>query len=237
MFKEHPSFKSPKNWDQKCWRYLDFIKFIDLIDSSQLYFTRIDKLEDQFEGTFTKKTYKKKNNAGLNYPNFYKQLRADTLVNCWHMNDYESAAMWKLYLKSDEGIAIQSTYKRIIKGLKPEKRFNTYVGVVKYLDYETDEFNFGNAFNASLCKRKSFEHEREIRMMVDLSIENPKFESSKLQVDHGYKININLTDLIECVYISPTAPQWIIKLIKAILTKYNLNLPVQQSQLIGNALI
>jgi len=34
-------------------------------------------------------------------------------INCWHMNDHESAAMWKLYLKSDEGIAIQSTYRKL----------------------------------------------------------------------------------------------------------------------------
>ena len=36
-----------------------------------------------------------------------------TAVNCWHINEHESAAMWDLYLKSNEGIAIQSTYQKL----------------------------------------------------------------------------------------------------------------------------
>lgn len=38
-------------------------------------------------------------------------------VNCWHLNEYESAAMWDLYLKNEEGVAIQTTFNRIKKSL------------------------------------------------------------------------------------------------------------------------
>jgi hypothetical protein len=34
-------------------------------------------------------------------------------INCWHTNEHESAAMWKLCLKSDEEIAVQSTYEKV----------------------------------------------------------------------------------------------------------------------------
>ena len=35
------------------------------------------------------------------------------LVNSWHMNEYESAAMWDIYSTRDFGIAIRSTIKRL----------------------------------------------------------------------------------------------------------------------------
>ena len=237
MFKNHPSFRPPENGNQKCWRYLDFTKFIDLIDSSQLFFTRIDKLEDPYEGTYTKRAYEQKNKAGLDHPNFYKLLITKTLVNCWHMNEHESAAMWKLYLKSDEGIAIQTTYDRIVASLDLEKELNTFVGKVNYLDYEKDSFDWGNTYNAFLHKRRSFEHERELRIIIDLSNGNPGIKTGDLKIEHGHRIGIKLTELIESVYISPTAPKWIFKLIKSILTRYQLDFPVYQSKLIGNILI
>jgi hypothetical protein len=48
------------------------------------------------------------NNSCSNYvDDFLKLLRATTLVNTWHINDVESAAMWHLYSKNNAGIAIQ----------------------------------------------------------------------------------------------------------------------------------
>jgi len=40
----------------------------------------------------------------------HKKLRKSFVVNCWHTNNKgESDAMWRLYLKTNEGVAIQST--------------------------------------------------------------------------------------------------------------------------------
>ena len=50
MFKEHQDFKTPKD-NSKIWRYMDFTKFIDMLDKSALFFTRVDKLGDPFEGS------------------------------------------------------------------------------------------------------------------------------------------------------------------------------------------
>ena len=50
MYKEHPTFIQPENEGIKVWRYMDFTKFVLLIDSRRLYFTRADKFDDPFEG-------------------------------------------------------------------------------------------------------------------------------------------------------------------------------------------
>ena len=48
-------------------------------------------------------------------------------INCWHMNDHESAAMWKLYLKSNEGIAVQSTYETLRDSIIDEEKVRKVV--------------------------------------------------------------------------------------------------------------
>lgn len=63
-----------------------------------------------------------------------KQLREAVLINCWHINDHESAAMWKLYARSDKGISIKSTVQRLTDALKCKEE--VWVGAVQYLDYD-----------------------------------------------------------------------------------------------------
>ena len=36
--------------EQKVWRYLDFTKFLSLLDKNALFFSRIDRLTDKYEG-------------------------------------------------------------------------------------------------------------------------------------------------------------------------------------------
>src|SRR5258706_406031 len=50
-----------------------------------------------------------------------KFSRKNYCVNCWHVNEGESAAMWDLYANS-KGIAIRSTVGRLKKSLRPEQR-------------------------------------------------------------------------------------------------------------------
>ena len=40
----------PKDENIPLWRYMSFSKFVDLIDTSSLYFSRLDKFIDKFEG-------------------------------------------------------------------------------------------------------------------------------------------------------------------------------------------
>lgn len=131
MFEEHRVFNAPENKNIKIWRYMDFTKFLSFIDKKALFFTRVDQLEDKFEGTLSKymldpeieekATEQEKvllKQARERYASIYEPQRKKLAVNCWHMNEYESAAMWKLYLKTNEGIAIQSTYSKLTDSLR-----------------------------------------------------------------------------------------------------------------------
>ncbi len=125
MYEKNPIFEQPTNENVQIWRYMDFTKFVSFIESKHLYFARTDKLEDPFEGSWPKLNVDARQyhyphlspEENKNYIKLMGQMSKNhpknIFINCWHMNEHESTAMWKLYLKSNEGIAIQSTYQKL----------------------------------------------------------------------------------------------------------------------------
>ncbi|MCF8363810.1 MAG: hypothetical protein K9G70_14430 [Prolixibacteraceae bacterium] len=112
MFKDHYSFHQPSD-NTTIWRYLDFTKFVDLLLSNQLHFTRSDNFDDPFEGDFNFKDYE------IYKPMFVDQEKSKKFyfINCWHINEEQSDAMWKIFLDTNNGIAIKSTIGDLKKGL------------------------------------------------------------------------------------------------------------------------
>ncbi|MBL4788227.1 MAG: hypothetical protein JKY60_03995 [Kordiimonadaceae bacterium] len=117
------------NWEPtelltlKIWRYLDLEKFRSLLEQQAIYFSSARQFDDAFEGSITKRhfAYRLKTSQGVfgvesdfqqkHTSDAFYELTRLTKVSCWHMNQHESAAMWKLYLKDGKGIAIQSTLR------------------------------------------------------------------------------------------------------------------------------
>jgi hypothetical protein len=238
MFKDHNIGSGTK-----IWRYMDLSKFLSMIDTNSLYFTRADKFDDPYEGTtnlLTKITRREKfQNIDETTHLVIDQLplfqRKFTAINCWHASSYESAAMWGLYLKSGEGIAIQTTYKNLCDSFNPEES-DIYVGKGKYVDFETEGLDDSGA-NTFMYKRKSFEHEKEIRALYrNLPIGENGWTNleSKPLFDHGIKINVDLNRLIDKVYIAPTSPSYLKELVVSLLKKYRIDKEVIQSNLYQN---
>lgn len=241
MYQNHPEFEEPKDEEIKIWRYLDFTKFVSYLDRKALFFTRADKLDDRFEGKFTdadinrwKDVLKiKRKTEKIEILNSFRKV---INISSWHINEYESAAMWKLYLTGKEGIAIQSTFKRLKDSFKLNKVDEIYIGFVKYIDYEKDIIPDRNIFNPFLYKRKSFEHEKELRAII---MKFALAEQSKgkhiLYVDPewiGNYVESDLSVLIENIVVSPTAPDWFTELIRSIMNKFGLiDIEIKQSDL------
>src|SRR5260370_12833133 len=94
-----------------------------------------------------------------------KKTRRYMEKNCRPVNPYESTAMWRLYLKSNEGISIQSSYNRLIQSIVPSEEV-IYVGTVKYIDYDKDRISEKSIFSPFMYKRISFAHETELRAVI-----------------------------------------------------------------------
>lgn len=245
MVSKHDVFIPPKNEEQVIWRYLDFTKFVSMLDTKSLFFTRADRFEDEFEGSVPKKhallrdvQLKEMVDKGLlneEYRNDFFQIhnqnaKKEKGINCWHMNEHESAAMWKLYLKSNEGIAIKSTYKKLVNSLSTSP-YNIFIGKVTYIDYDKDFFPFNNGFYPFVHKRKSFIHEKELRAIIwfEDGINSPLLHN--LDLSYGLNIEVELDELIDSIYVSPTAPKWFYDLVKSIVEKYEINKELNQSRI------
>jgi hypothetical protein len=150
-------------------------------------------------------------------------------VSCWHMNEHESAAMWRLYTQSHESICVQSTFTRLAAVLPSYGN----VGVIRYLDYETETVAEDNLFNFIMCKRRSFEHEREVRAVIWEQLGGPAGgdEIRSRCTPFGLPVPVDLVQLIEAILVSPTSPAWFVDVVKELLESQKLQLPVIQSSL------
>jgi len=240
VYQEHKDFEKPEKEDIKIWRYIDFTKFVSLLEKRALYFVRADRLPDPFEGSYSKAnvklrpiTYKRMpEELQKQIPIFTKELRRYVTVNAWHMNEVESAAMWKLYPKSDEGVAIQSTFGRLKASFDVYVEDTVYIGKVKYIDFEKDWLPEGNILYPFMHKRKSFEHERELRaIIVRLATKDGQLDLTTNVFDEGIYVNVNLDTLIERLHVSPTAPIWFSDLVRSVARKYDLKKETAQSSL------
>ncbi len=246
------SLKKPFG-NAEIWRYIDFTKFVDMIDRSSLFFARAARLGDGFEGSITSfQRYLLQHPAKTNKddkkpqaPSTVFKTRSEyrefltkcTIINCWHLNECESAAMWKQYVKGNEGIAIKSTYDRLTNCFI-DKDFGIMIGRVEYIDYERDFGSFNNNTELFLYKRKSFEHERELRAIVQAFYcnRNGSVNYEKSRFEDGAYVKVDLNELVDRIYVAPTSPKWFYKLVKSVMKKYKLEKDISQSSLDENPL-
>ncbi|MFH6944514.1 hypothetical protein ACHRV5_14965 [Flavobacterium sp. FlaQc-52] len=233
MYINNPNIKLPADPDTVVWKYLDLSKFLDILLSKKLFMSRSDKFEDQYEGTFSEPTFEEIKKLAIDNPEFlsyYKTHREKVAISSWHINEYESFAMWQIFTQNSEGLAIQSTIGRLQKALKPENNFDQYIGKVNYIDYKKEYIPFDDSFFPFLFKRKSFQYEREVRIITDTS-------ESTIKLNDGIKINVDINQLIEKIYIHPKSENWYKKLVIELVERLGFGIEIEKSDLESDILI
>jgi len=222
-YADYPLLLRPPD-EAKLWRYMDIAKFVALLEDKALYFPSVETLNelDPFEGAVPKGwaelvniAHGKSAKESLGESN---RARRFFFVSCWHRNEQESAAMWRLYLKSDEGICVQSTVGRLIRAIR-DSEHEINISDVQYMSYEKGALISPHPVVQMMWKRKSFEHEREVR-----AITNDRAST-------GIHVPVDLSDLIETVFVAPACAPWVRSLVEKVLKRYGVDAPVKQSAL------
>lgn len=215
----------PENINQPIWRYLDFTKFISMLDTKSIFFPTASSFSDKFEGAYSQGNReirellaKSKHSPGIT-PEDMAKLKEEVGISCWHANEYESAAMWELYSKSSESVCIQTTYEKLSLCLGGVAE----IGMVQYVDYVNDIIPEHDPYLAFFHKRKSFQHENELRAIVK--------QLDTEFIGKGCSIPIELSLLVERVYVAPESPPWFFELVERAMKKYGLDKPVIKSSL------
>jgi len=226
--------KKPNDND-KIWRYMDFTKFIDMLHYKALHFTRVDKLKDPYDTSIASYFAEKTGVSTLGLERI-KSLEAgwrkQQFVNCWHVNASESAALWKMYMKSNEGIAIQTTVKKLVTTLEVSNKDVSFdLASVNYdpskLRNNTITPNGKSVqvlnFKATLfTKRPCFSFENELRVFVH--IDEPKSTGFKWE-------DLDINSLIEFIYINSEAPHWVFLLVRDLAKSHNIEAKVRKSNI------
>lgn len=261
-FKAHPVFKTPKR-EAKIFRYMSFEKFMALIETSSLFFSSLHTLAelDPFEGEYsdankaidaitwndlppqlveryeTRERYELLKQARIFAREDGRKQKKITFANCWHIQDYESAAMWKLYTHDQKGIAIVSTVGRLIDSLASYTDFNVMIGEITYLNFDVDAISEGNMFSPFMHKRKYFDYEKEMRAII-WTAEDGKYpitvDTNPFSTSPGIRVPVNLERLIDYVILSPTTESWEDALMKSVIKRYGINRPTTISRLAVN---
>lgn len=235
----------PKGGTSKIWRYMGFSHFVSLLESQCLHFTRPNQFPDPFEGTVPRrmrdrlaKEHSDPNTVLGKNPTLPHDILAWlTCVNCWYVSDHESDAMWKLYSKNDEGIAIQSTFRRLTECFDSDRKLQINAGMIKYMDFEEDDLDDDEGFSTVFIKRNHFEHEKELRAIVYPVSDEDDEEIIDLNAPAepvfptGRKIPVNLETLIEAVYVSPVRQDWFMSLVQSVVKRYGHRFPIHHSEM------
>lgn len=234
MYANHPLLKEPQP-NASLWRYMDFVKFFAVLETRSLFFSRLTSLEDPFEGHppravvqafsaipdgLSEQERMQRIAVIENNIRLFSNSRNAISVSCWHANDTESAAMWNLYLKSGEGIAIRTTFDRFKSSFFTQKGPEVSGGLVQYVDYETYEPNDVNVLVWAVLKRLSFSHENEFRGLV-LGVGGPG----------GIAVPVDIETLVADVYVSPVTPNWMVDLLRSMMKRYGLEKEIIRSDL------
>ncbi len=242
-----PVFVAPENPDAPIWRYMDFTSFVAMLEYQGIFFPRADHVSDPYEGAITRASEEyrrrlrlelRKQGVKLAAREFreldalYARVRSVIFISAWHVNRYESAAMWAQYGPARGSVAIQSTYRKLREALGSR----VHIGMVRYISTRGQSSPAIDPLWRFMYKRKSFEHERELRAVIAnfaaLARRNARRHKRRAEApDWGVWRRADLNRLIDSVRIAPSSPSWLVDLARRITRTYGLRKPVRQSVL------
>lgn len=266
------------NLESKIQRYMDLPKFLHLLETSQLFLSKISGFDDKLEGGLTRldallisgaaeildfalnrvlpgirrmspeesAEYKAENERIKNeldsrqiktvfgefpksdYSNVYKSQRDWLDVCCWHQNEQESMAMWKIYGATTNAVCIETTVQALADSVRISDGSEFYLSDVDYIDHETDHFTKQHPLSPYLHKSRFYTFEQEIRLIKY----QPHSDIKCNRKEAGSYIDINLQKLIQGIRVSPEAPEWFFELINSIVKhRYKLTVDVSYSRM------
>jgi hypothetical protein len=221
------------------WRYFKTERFLELLQSSQLYFASARQFEDPFEGA-----------VAVLPPGFpvdprytelesseraFEELRRLTKVSCWHRAGYESDAMWQLYAGARKGVAIRTSADRIRAAAKPFRLKPEYghedlwAGNVNYVDLLKERLRVSMT-DRFWYKHMAFSWEREFRLAISVRMA----EEFGVQVpEHGVKVEFDIPQLVDRIYLGPSLSEVDITAIRGSAKAHGLEDRIRVTSMLG----
>lgn len=230
----NPTCKLPENLDTPVWRYVDMDKFQSLLNEKALYLCRADRLQDRFEGTYSRhqilvmEDWFNKIDESYMIQSEREKRRKDrlkTYISCWCMSECDLDLMWKGYVRNPPGIAIKSSVRRLKEICdKAVDYWPLDISMVTYFDHAGGKnINCFGTPTVFLYKDNHFRLDNELRIIHYPNISEPA------PIHIFFKID--LKDLIENVVFQPSLRENRLKSVREALSMVGLDkIPVLASR-------
>lgn len=225
--------------NEPLWRYFKTERFLELLQSSHLYFASARQFADPFEGAVAVLP------AGFpidpryaeieHHERAFEELRRLTKVSCWHRASYESDAMWQLYAGERKGVAIRTTPSRISAAAKPFRLKPEYghedlwAGNVNYVDLLKERLRI-NMLERFWYKHMAFSSENEFRLAISARMAE---EFGVLVPEHGVKVEFDIPQLIDKIYLGPSLSESDIAAIRSAAKSHGLEDRIRVTSMLG----
>lgn len=228
------------------WRYMSLSKLMEMLQTRTIWFSRVDQLiaSDPYEGSlpFLAPTADQSNSARreaefeerhnfvagslatmreMHRESFIRE-RKKTYVSCWHSGLTDNDAMWRLYgAEKDGSVCVKTTASRLL----PQLPNWINAGRVKYVSYHERWPENSNVYLPYFRKRTCFEHEREVRLLFNNSVDPVPVDFKAEAI--GYRVQFDPGSAFQTIYISPTAPSWFEGVVAENVKHLHMHIPVE----------
>jgi hypothetical protein len=218
-------------------RYLDMSRYLSFLQSKSLYLARADRFDDKFEGSFTpsvraaiRKAYKD-NRIDFTYENFKRELRGSVYVSCWTLGLDDNMALWAMYGKPENTIAITTTVGRMRAALQawtyPSSTPASIVKVEYIKPWRDPKVRIVPYSNIFRYKVTAYSFEQEVRIILDRHSVN--FGTN--YKEEGVLLPVAPAKFIRSVVVSPLAGRSFRDMVADVTNRYGVDARVRQSKL------
>jgi hypothetical protein len=189
----HPSLEKygPKVIDKPIYKYMRFERLLQLLMDKESFISQVSSWEDTYENWLIKASFYSKTTR-VSYREFIKSYYGQ----CWTTSK-ETDALWRIYSPDKNSVKIKSTINNLLNAevliddLDKFGKITKYIGqvsyfnneqITKWLDQAKKETGIINSLiilESQFIKRKEFNHEKEIRLIIGISGDTSSNERSR----------------------------------------------------------
>jgi hypothetical protein len=201
-------------------RYLTHSKYVDMVGTQSIYFSRLVRLRDgdPDEGRVATSHYladaRFREADGTNAPDqraLYREFleqgpHQQAYVSCWYIGEAESERMWHEYVPAGEGVAVQTTVGRLLQHFNGDGGIKTVtLAPIAYVDYNEATMagieERDDTLAALKYKGTSWIHESEMRaiLLYNMFYIYPQIPK------YGERLSVSLGDFVTRLFLAPNA--------------------------------
>jgi hypothetical protein len=216
-------------------RYLDLPKLIDLLRTGELFLGQASRFEDRLEGTLPEGIRRSiRNTEGLvaqhgDPTEWERKNRERTYLGCWSLGAKDNMALWKLYGRTNESVAITTTVESMSKVAPQWARYGKVsIKKIRYIDHDGRLPDGVYAFDDGVFgfKHLAYAFEKEVRIVMTC----PTSEVA-LDMQPALRVPIDVNTFLRSIVVAPEAGDWFFNLVEEIAKKYGVSKPVRRSAL------